>query len=188
MKSTTFEEACSAMNARQFAYEVKRNSCNAFGIDTEIAMRRPGTSLEGLSDASRADCYIMYRAEGWSKPMPVRAEVKTNGGRINHLFGNTKDKFVIYAMDVCNKNTQYFRRQVPAKIIPLGLFLTVIEQLKAWKTVSHEGKVNGIALQHTLKPFYLWLADYPIEYSNTTNYTWEDFQDLQDAEGNTWEG
>lgn len=188
MKHATFEETCAAINARQFDYEIKRNACNAFGIDTEIAARRPGSKLEGLSDASRADTYIMYQAEGWTRAMPIRAEVKTNGGRINHLFDNTRDKFVIYAMDVCNKNTQYFRRQVPAKIIPLGLFLQVVNQLNAWKTISHKGKINGIALQHTIKPFYLWLADYPIEYSNTTNYTWKDFQNLQDAEGNIWRG
>ena len=181
-----------ASNLNEYRKDYTRviNSDNAFGIASELASRRQNSNLDGISAIDKADTYVSVRFtrdDGTVYTIPVPAENKTNGGRINHLFDNkAHNRFVLYEMDICNACTNGIRRRVKKRIIPLKLFLTVLEQTKAYKKVNHDGITDGIAIQVSSKKLFTWLSDYPILFDNQTIYKATDFNNLYDYNGNLY--
>lgn len=162
--------------------EYKGDGC--MGCVSEVLTATKGSKKLTISSQGKADCRIMFRSES-GRVVPVPVERKTNGGRIEtkettftkaeKMFG----KYVVYSLDICNKNTQYMRRYVPAVVVPKNLFIKKLFEFNAVKEMRHNGTVDGIGIQSSSKKFYEWLLDYPVVYDRNAVYTADDFEDLE---------
>lgn len=154
------------------------------GSCAEMLTATSGSKKSTISNAGRVDCRILYRTENGAV-VPVSAERKTNGGRIQTLeteFSKAEKmegKYVVYSMDVCNAGTNGLRRKVDAVVIPRQLFIKKLLEFNAVKTVRHGGVVDGFAIQVSSKKLFLWLADWPIVYDRNAVYCDEDFEGLE---------
>lgn len=114
----------------------------------------------------------------------VKAECKTNGGRIESLLtGANRSKYVIYRLDlVIEHKAGKFKpawieyRHVDPVIIPVGLFIEALTKFGAIKSTN--GKNPERAIQVSSKKWYEWLLDYPITYKPELRYTEDDFESL----------
>ena len=154
------------------------------GCIAEMLTATSGSKKETVSNAGRFDCYIKFRtADG--KVIPVPAERKTNGGRIETFeteFSKAEKmqgRYVVYSLDVCNSGTNGKRRYVPAVVIPRKLFIEKLREFGAIKAMRHGGEIDGYGIQSSSKKLYLWLADWPIVYDRNAVYSDDDFEGLE---------
>lgn len=165
-------------------YLEKYKGDGCMGCVSEVLTATKNSKKTHISSQGKADCFIKYRTES-GRVIPVSCERKTNGGRIQTFdTAYTKaermvGKFVVYSLDICNKNTQYSRRFVPAIVIPKTLFISKLLEFNCLKGMNHNGKQDGIGIQCTSKKFYEWLCDYPIVYDRNAVYCADDFEDLE---------
>lgn len=113
----------------------------------------------------------------------VKAEAKTNGGRVESLYSAKAPKFVIYKMDynlkhpACkSKGEWYERRTTEPLLIPTELFLRKLSEFGALKSTN--GKNPETAIQVSNKKFYEWLCDYPVIYDNKHRFELWEFDGL----------
>lgn len=167
---------------RLYSINYKGDGC--IGCVAEVLTATKNSKKVVISSQGKADCFIKYRTES-GRIIPVSCERKTNGGRIQSFdteFTKAEKmvgKFVIYSLDICNKNTQYSRRYVPAVVIPKSLFISKLIEFNCIKSMNHNGTQDGIGIQCTNKKFYEWLLDYPIVYDRNAVYSADDFEDLE---------
>ena len=158
------------------------------GCIAEMLTATTNSTKETISNPGANDCWIKYRTEN-GYIVPVQCERKTSGGRVS-TFENELSKaetitgkYVIYSMDVCNKNTGYLRRYVPAVVIPRVLFMQKLDEFKAIKAMYHKrngiSQCDGYGIQVTKKDWFLWLAEYPIVYDRNAVYCDDDFIGLE---------
>lgn len=114
----------------------------------------------------------------------VKAECKTNGGRIESLLnGSNKAKYVIYRLDLTiehkagkTKPAWTEHRHINPVIIPTELFLEALEHFGAIKNTN--GNNPERAIQVSSKKWYEWLLDYPMTYKPELRYSEDDFEGL----------
>lgn len=152
----------------------------AFGRACELKNSTPASKKTCVSAQGKADNYIsVYDSLG--KPHRYEAESKVNGGRLDHIIelaeAMRKGKriaFILYTLDVCNKNTGYQPRKADTIIVPADVFMAAVERIGAIKTNRHNGELRGYSLQHTLKAWYDWVETYPVKYQPNAHYeAWE---------------
>jgi hypothetical protein len=152
----------------------------AFGRACELKNATPASRKTSVSARGKVDNYIsIYDALG--RLHRYEAESKVNGGRLDHIIelaeAMRKGKrvaFILYTLDVCNKNTGYQPRKADTIIVPADVFMSAVERIGAMKTNRHNGEVRGYSLQHTLKAWFDWVVDYPVKYQPAARYeAWE---------------
>ena len=131
-----------------------------------------------VSKQGQADVYIKYERG------TVRAECKTNGGRIESLRAEGAPRFVIYRLHFvqkhkAGKHTEAYDevRVIDPVLIPTAVFLAALDRFHATKSTT--GKNPEEAIQVSSKKFFEWLLDWPIPYNPALRYTEEDFEGLE---------
>lgn len=162
-----------------------------FGRAFEVSCARPLSHKTEVSAQNRADVSIKMMVNG--KIQYVHAECKTNGGRVNDLLdGSNKSRFVIYRLDTVQKHKATKKspewveiRTVEPVVIPTDLFLEMLRECNALKTVAHGGVVDGIAIQVSSKKMFERLTAYINNYGKAVIFDREriyedwDFEDLE---------
>lgn len=132
----------------------------------------------------KADGYMNYNGKR------IAVEYKTNGGRIQSLYDLKKPEnhFIIYSMDFETRQT-YKKDGSPRAtkhytvepvVLKVSDFLAILEHCKATKVIEHKGKNDReVAIQGDSVKLAKCLADYPIAYEPDTNYTPDDFEELE---------
>jgi len=150
----------------------------ARGRAFELDCASSGSRKTRVSKQGQADVFIHYGKGNYA------AECKTNGGRIEALFGKGAPKFVIYQMDITIKHpagkttkAREEKRFIEARLIPTEVFLNSLKRFNAIKSTN--GKNPERAIQVTSKKFYEWLLDWPITYIPGYRYEAEDFEELE---------
>lgn len=150
--------------------------CGAYGKIIEII--NGGKRKKAVSKQGKNDIYFSLEIEG--KVKRVKAENKTNGGRIGSLLdGSNSCKFVVYSMDVCNSGTNGILRHLDPVIMPVEMFINLLEDVRAIKAVNEKGKFADWGIQATSKELFLRLCDYPIVFNPSTVYTLDDFDGIE---------
>ena len=169
------------------AWKMYVNDYKGFGCMgscAEMLAATSGSKKATVSNAGKVDCFLNYRCSS-GHVIPVSVERKTSGGRIETFeteFSKAEQmqgRYVVYSMDVCNKNTGYLRRYVPAVVIPRKLFIQKLIEFGAIKEMKHHGVVDGYGIQVTKKDWFLWLSEWPIIYDRNAVYSDEDFEGLE---------
>lgn len=89
-------------------------------------------------------------------------ERKINGGRIDGI----KTKYIVYSIDINNSlGTCY----IPPKVIKTETFISTLYELKAVKTIRHNGTVDGVGIQVSNRKLWHWLAS-QIDFDRTKDY------------------
>ena len=152
------------------------NDCGAYGKIAEIM--NGGKRKKAVSKQGKNDIYFSLEINGSIKR--VRAENKTNGGRIGSLLdGSNGCKFVVYSMDVCNTGTNGVLRHLDPVIMPVEMFVDLLENVGAIKAVNEKGKFADWGIQVTSKELFLRLCEYPIVFNPSTVYTLDDFDGIE---------
>ena len=163
--------------------EIERHTANrahdngAMGRAFELSCARANSRKTRVSKQGEADVYIKF-GKGY-----VKAECKTNGGRIEALYAKNAPRFVIYQLDFVQKHKASKSkpeweesRHIDPVIIPTHIFLKVLETLGATKSTN--GKNPEKAIQVSSKKWYEWLEQWPVEFHTDWDYTEEDFEGL----------
>lgn len=144
-------------------------------FELECASANSRKTHVGLN--GEADLYVKFERG------TVKAECKTNGGRIEALYSAKAPKFVIYRLDLtikhkAGKHTSEHEevRSIAPVIIPTALFLSKLEEFGAVKSTN--GTNPERAIQVSSKKWFGWLSAYPVEYHSDWTYTAEDFEGL----------
>lgn len=166
------------------AAEIERHAQNighdsgAAGRIFEIECASAYSRKTRVSKQGEADVYIKFERG------TVRAECKTNGGRISALRKPNAPRFVIYRLDFvqkhkAGKNTEAYdeERHIDPVLIPTAIFLAALDRFGATKSTN--GKNPEEAIQPSSKKFFEWLLDWPIPYDPALRYTADDFEGLE---------
>lgn len=132
----------------------------------------------------KVDGYMNYNGKR------IAVEYKTNGGRISSLYNLKKPEnhFIIYSM--CFETRQTYKKDgtpratkyyyVAPVVLKVSDFLAILEHCKATKVIEHKGKNDReVAIQGDSVKLAKCLAEYPIIYNPNTNYTPDDFEELE---------
>lgn len=166
--------------------EIERHTKNinydngAKGRIFEIECASKNSKKTRVSKQGETDIYIHIG----TKNSNIKAECKTNGGRIESLInGTNKAKFVIYRMDYTIKHKatkakpeRIEKRYISPVVIPTEIFINALVRFNAIKNTN--GKNPELAIQVSSKKFYEWLLDWPIPFDSETIYTYDDFDGL----------
>lgn len=160
-----------------------------FGRAFEVSCARPLSHKTEVSAQNRADVSIKMLVDG--KIQYVHAECKTNGGRVNDLLdGSNKSKFVIYRLDTVQKHKATKKspewietRTVEPVVIPTDLFLQMLKECNALKTIAHGGVVDGIGIQVSSKKMYERLTAYVNNYGEAVVFDREHVYEDWDFDG-----
>lgn len=166
--------------------EINRHANNTiddgrFGRVFELECARANSRKVRVSKQGQNDCYTVFENEN-GKRYAVPFECKTNGGRIGDIIARVdsgKDGFIVYQLDYTASTTKNKRRYVPAVIMPMSLFVSMLRECNAIKAVNKNGVQVDWAVQPSSKKMYLRLLDYPIPFDTETVYTLSDFEDLE---------
>lgn len=172
---TKYEKIRTDEMARHIANRARDNG--AMGRAFELSCARTNSKKIRVSKQGEADVYIKY-GKGY-----VKAECKTNGGRIEALYAKGAPRFVIYQLDFVQKykasKTKPAReehRHIDPVIIPTSIFLAALESFGAIKSTN--GKNPETAIQVSSKKWFEWLEQWPVEFHTDWDYTEEDFEGL----------
>ncbi len=174
--STKYQAMREAEIARHLANA--EHDDGARGRAFELACASAYSRKTRVAKQGQADVYIKF-GRG-----TVRAEVKTNGGRIEGLRSASAPRFVIYRLRFvqkhkAGKNTEAWDevREIDPVLIPTAVFLAALDRFHATKSTN--GKNPEEAIQVSSKKFFEWLLDWPIPYSPDLRYTEDDFEGLE---------
>ena len=174
--STKYQAIREAEIARHLANAAHDNG--ALGRAFELACASEYSRKTRVSKQGQADVYIKFERG------TVRAEVKTNGGRIEGLRSSSAPRFVIYRLRFvqkhkAGKHTEAYDevREIDPVLIPTEVFLAALDRFHATKSTN--GKNPEEAIQVSSKKFFEWLLDWPIPYDPALRYTEEDFEGLE---------
>lgn len=160
-----------------------------FGRAFEVSCARPLSHKTEVSAQNRADVSIKMLVNG--KIQYVHAECKTNGGRVNDLLdGSNKSRFIIYRLDTVQKHKATKKspewvetRTVKPVVIPTDLFLQMLKECNALKTIAHGGVVDGIGIQVSSKKMYERLTAYVKNYGKAVIFDREHVYEDWDFDG-----
>lgn len=154
---------------RQATIEKHLNNTNdsgRFGRAFELECARVKSRKVRVSEQNEIDVHIkMYVND---KITYVPAECKTNGGRVDELLnGTTKAKYVIYRLNFTQKlKNSVDVREIPPVVIPVDLFLEMLEDVNAIKAINKNGEFDGYGIQVSSKKMFLRLAEYVDNYGD----------------------
>lgn len=150
--------------------------CGAYGKMLEII--NGGKRKKEVSKQGKNDIYFSLEINGEVKR--IQAENKINGGRIGSLLdGSNGCKFVVYSMDVCNTGTNGVLRHLEPVIMPVEMFIDLLEEVGAVKPINKKGVFSDWGIQATSKELFLRLCEYPITFNPSTIYTLDDFDGIE---------
>lgn len=170
---------------RQLKIEFWQNRINsndgARGKIFELECALANSKKIDIGEVNESDVYIHVGG----KNSNVKAEVKTNGGRIESLLnGKNPSKYVIYRLDIDvklpagkTKPARIEHRHVEPVVIPTDIFINALKRFNAIKNTN--GKQPERAIQVTSKKLYNWLLDWPIPYNPALIYQLSDFEGLE---------
>lgn len=176
MQAAKLEKLNAQRSANCARIRANANDSGAEGKVFEIECARPLSGKVNVSAQNRTDVHILLDGKY------VPAECKTNGGRVDDLLnGTNKAKYVIYRLNFTQKHKASKKhpafeenRVIEPVIIPTSLFLNMLCECNALKTVAHDGVVDGIAIQPSSKKMYERLAayikNYSLKFDNTADY------------------
>lgn len=161
------------------------------GRAKELLRARKLSRKTTVSKQGKTDNYVAIRYG--EKIRYIGAESKTNGGRVeNILNGTQKEKFVIYSLEFTQKYkatktapAREEKREIPDIIIPTALFRSLLLELKCYKNMSHDGKIDGIGIQPSSKKLYERLTAYIENYGESVLFNPDkvyDSWELEDLE------
>lgn len=126
------------------------------GKVTEILSCVPKSNKKKVAKQGKVDFTIRVN----NKLVPC--ERKTNGGRID----NIKTKYIVYSIDINNSTGKCY---IPPKVLKTETFINALTELNAIKTVSHNGTVDGLAIQVSNRKLWKWL-DNQLSFNRLENY------------------
>lgn len=151
--------------------EITRHKRNIFddgrnGKAFELECAREKSHKIKVAEQNEIDVSIKMEVNGKIRYIP--AECKTNGGRVDEMLnGTSKAKFVIYRLEFTQKlKNSVDERKIPPVIIPIDLFLNMLQECNAIKTINKKGKFDGYGIQCSSKRMYLRLAEYIDNYGD----------------------
>lgn len=130
----------------------------------ELECAREKSRKHKVAEQNEVDVFVKMSVRG--KIAYVPAECKTNGGRVDELLnGTTKAKFVIYRLDFAQKlKNSVDERYIPPVVIPVPLFLELLKEVNAIKTINKKGVFDGYGIQVSSKKLYTRLLTYIENY------------------------
>lgn len=164
-----------AIEAQRF--DPKRDP-GAMGRRYELECARPLSKKIKVSKQGETDVFI--RLDG----KYVKAEVKTNGGRIQGFMESSKSKYIIYRLQAeqYRKPTKahpdgfHVRWECESVIVPREQFIQALLECKAIKHTN--GKNDELAIQPFNRPFEARLKAWPVKFDRMRDYTSADFEGL----------
>lgn len=170
--------------AIEFHLNNENDYCGGKARAFEISTAREKSFKISVAEQNQHDTFIKMLIN--NKIAYVGAECKTNGGRIGGFFdGSIKSKFVIYRLEYTQKlKFENDVRIIPPVVIPTQLFLFLLEDVNAIKTVNKNGVQVDFGIQVSSKKLYNRLLNYVNNYAdivlfdNEKTYNADDFQNL----------
>ena len=154
-----------------FYFERVHINAGAYGCILEIM--QGGKRKKEVAKQGKNDIYFYLNGKR------VKAESKTSGGRIGSLLdGSNESDYIVYSLNVCNKNTSGKERNVDPVIMPVKMFIDLLVDCNAIKAINKEGKFSEWGIQCSSKELYERLLDYPITFDPEYHYTDDDFEGL----------
>lgn len=162
---------CKEIRENNIAYELGNiTNPGAKGRAFELMCARKRSHKTTVAKQGKFDGFVRIVTNGNVKYLP--AECKTTGGRVDSLLdGSNKSHFVIYKLEFVQKHKASKKapawnefRLTPPLLIPTELFVTMLVECNAIKTVAHKGVVDGIAIQPSNKRMYERLMAYADNY------------------------
>lgn len=127
------------------------NDNGYFGRIFELYTRRAASNRVNVARQHRADTFVkVERANGRTEY--IAATVKTNGGRVEDLYGDNSERLAIVAL--CFSNSTGTRFLLP-RIMTARRYLQILEECGAIKMTN--GAHNERAVQPSNKAMYLAL-------------------------------
>lgn len=161
-------------------HEHNTNDCGGKGRAFELMCAREKSRKCTVSEQNEVDVHIKMIVNGKVKYVP--AECKTNGGRVDELLNDTtKAEFIIYRLQYTQKlKNSVDERIVPPVIIPVKLFLNLLQEINAIKVINKHGEFDGYGIQVSSKKLYSRLLDYIDNYGKCVLFnnekTFEDWE------------
>ena len=172
----TKAESIRIANIERYARNIGTDP-GAAGRIFELSCASKYSRKTAVAKQGETDLYIKFGKGS------VKAECKTNGGRIEALYAPNAPRFVIYKLDFvqkhkAGKHTAAYdeERHIDPVVIPTALFLAKLEEFGAIKSTN--GKNPELAIQPSSKKWFEWLLDWPIAYNPEWRYTEDDFEGL----------
>ena len=184
-KETNISKSEFYRKQRQLKIEFWQSRINtndgAKGKIFELECATKNSRKTDIGEVNESDVYIHVGG----KNANIKAEVKTNGGRIEKKKKKKNPaKYVIYRLDIDIKlpagKTRPARiehRHIDPVVIPTDVFINALIRFNAIKNTN--GKQPERAIQVTSKKLYNWLLEWPIPYDPTLIYQISDFEGLE---------
>lgn len=164
-------------------HENNTKDCGGRGRAFELACARAGSRKTRVAEQNEVDVYIKIMVNGKIQYLP--AECKTNGGRVDELLnGSTKARFVIYRLEYTQKlKNSVDVRNLPPVIIPVDLFVGMLQEVNAIKAINKHGELDGYGIQVSSKKMFNRLSDYIDNYGDAVIFDNEKVFEDWDFEG-----
>lgn len=155
---TTTKAQKEAKEARINLIEYLENSHSddgAKGKIFELLCTHDKSLKKGIAKENEKDSYIPWYNGQKVVYRPI--EVKTNGGRVNHVLKAGLDTLIVYMLDMTNSNTLYKRRVVEPLLFTVEEFSYILNHMSLIREIEKNGKIDGYGIQASIKPFYEYL-------------------------------
>jgi hypothetical protein len=160
-----------------------------FGRAKELLRARPNSKKTEVAKQGETDNHVAIRYG--EKIRYVKAESKTNGGRVDKILDGTQtEEYVIYSLHFIQKyrptKTAPAReeiRDIPDIIIPMELFRSLLLELGCYKDIAHDGIKDGIGIQPSSKKLFLRLQAYIDNYGESVLFNNTKVFDSWELEG-----
>lgn len=149
-----------------------------YGKVAEVLSHDERSTIKRVQRQGAVDLYIVIDG------VRVKAEYKTNGGRIESLYRirNKANKYIVYELDYTKPAGKHVRKDgttAPAErrvieptLMTVETFLTIIEETKAVKVIGHNENDRERAVQADSKKLYKALKAFNgTKYDRAKTYT-----------------
>jgi hypothetical protein len=162
-KTMTYQEKRKAAIAR---HKNNVQDLGGKGRAFELECARAKSHKTKVAEQNEVDVHIKMEVKG--KIAYIPAECKTNGGRVDELLnGTTKAQYVIYRLDFTQKLKNSVEvRTIPPVVIPVNLFLALLQDVNAIKAINKKGILDGYGIQVSSKKLYTRLLTYIDNYGD----------------------
>ena len=138
----------------------------------ELECARDGSRKCKVAEQNEIDAHIRYINEN-GKVIYRPIECKTNGGRVDEiLVENPRVDFVVYRLQFTQKlKNGTDERNLPAVIMPVSLFVDMLQNLNAIKVINKHGTFDGYGIQVSSKKLFLCLSRYIDDYGESVLFS-----------------
>lgn len=154
--------------------------CGGRGRAFELECARALSKKTKVAEQNEKDVSIKILIDGKIRYVP--AECKTNGGRLDEFINGTNNaKFIIYRLEYAQKlKNSVDVRTIPPVIVPIDLFLNMLQELNAIKAINRNGELDGYGIQVSSKKLFTTLQNYIEDYAEAVLFdnerTFEDWE------------